>query len=451
MCLAIAAAHHGNAVGLRELRRRFPLSLKGASLKRLIAIAGDLGLQGRPLRLDLDDLSKLTTPCVLHWDLNHYVVLAQVAGDRITILDPSLGRRVLSRADVSKHFTGIALELTPTAEFRPQKAPPSISMRQLTGRVSGLWRSLALVLLLSLALQAFLLMAPFFMQWVVDQVLVAADRELLTVLGLGFGLALLLQVAISLLRGWTVVYLSTRLGLQWMSNVFAHLLRLPLDFFEKRHLGDVTSRMGAVQAIQKTLTTSFVESLIDGLMAVVTLGMMLLYSAELALVTLLAVGLYLGLRALAYRPLRDGTEQQLGAAAKQQSHLLESIRGIQSIKVAGGEPVRRSTYATLMHDTVNREVGLAKLGLGFSAASQLVFGLERIAVVWIGATLALENVFSVGMLVAYLAYKDQFAGRCRGSSTSGSSSACCACTASDWETFCSPSPRRSRGRHRQRN
>lgn len=376
-----------------------------------MTVAGGLGFQCRPLRLDLESLAKLEKPCILHWDLNHFVVLAKVGKKKVTILDPAFGKRELSYAEVSDHFTGVALELTPTAEFKPQRAAPSVSFRQLTGRVTGLWRSLALILALSVALQIFVILAPFFMQWVVDQVLISADRDLLTVLGLGFGLALLLQMSIGLLRGWSVVYLSSRLGLQWMGNVFSHLLKLPLDFFEKRHLGDITSRMGSVQTIQRTLTTSFVEALIDGLMAVVTLGMMLLYSWKLALITLLAVALYLGLRALAFRPVREGTEQQLVAGAKQQSHLLESIRGMQSVKVAGRETSRRSTYLNLMNDTVNRDVWLAKLGLGFNTASQLIFGAERIAVIWIGAVLALQNVFSVGMLIAYLAYKDQFAGR----------------------------------------
>jgi len=407
----MVAGAHGHHVGLSELRRRFPLSLKGAKLNQLIHIAQQLGFGTRPLRLDMEDLGKLKLPCVLHWDLNHFVVLAKVGKSRVTILDPAFGERKLSLAEVSEHFTGVALELTPTAQFTPQKAPPTVSARQLTGPVSGLWRSLGQILLLSVALQVFVILAPFFMQWVVDQVLVSADRDLLTVLGLGFGLALLLQIAIGLLRGWSVVFLSTRLGLQWMGNVFAHALRLPLDFFEKRHLGDITSRMGSVQAIQRTLTTSFVEALIDGLMAVVTLGLMLVYSWKLALVTLLAVALYLAIRALAYRPVRDRTEQQLVAAARQQTHLLESLRGMQSLKVAGEESQRRSTYENLMVDTVNHEVRLARMGLGFSGASQLVFGLERIAVIWIGAALALQNVFSVGMLIAYLAYKDQFAGR----------------------------------------
>jgi ATP-binding cassette subfamily B protein RaxB len=356
----------------------------------------------------------LAAPCILHWDLNHFVVLVRAGRKKVRIIDPALGRRDLIYREVSDHFTGVALELSPSVTFKPKKAAPSISARQLTGRVAGLWRSLALILTLSIALQVFAVLGPFFMQWVVDQVLISADRDLLTVLGLGFVLALLLQVGISVLRGWTIVYLSSRLGLQWRANVFSHLLKLPLDFFEKRHLGDVTSRMGSVQTIQQTLTTSFVEAIIDGLMAVVTLGLMLLYSWKLALISLLAVALYLGLRAIAFRPLRDGTEQQLIASAKQQTHLLESVRGVQSIKVAGTEPNRRSTYFNLTNEAVNREAGLAKLALGFSSASQFMFGVERIAVVWVGVVLAMENVFSVGMLIAYLAYRDQFVARISG-------------------------------------
>jgi ATP-binding cassette subfamily B protein RaxB len=409
--LAMVAHAHGQRAGLSELRRRFPLSLKGAKLNQLIDIGQKLGFSTRALRIDMDDLDKLTLPCILHWDLNHFVVLTRVEASRVTVFDPATGERRLSLRQVSDHFTGVALEMTPSAEFKVQPAAPSITAGQLTGPVSGLWRALAQILLLSAALQVFVVLAPFYMQWVVDQVLVSADGDLLAVLGLGFGLALLLQIGIGLLRGWSVVYLSSRLGLQWMGNVFAHLLRLPLDYFEKRHLGDITSRMSSVQAIQRTLTTSFVEAIIDGLMALVTFGLMLFYSWKLATVTLLAVLLYLGIRAVAYRPMRDRTEQQLVAGARQQSHLLESLRGMQSLKVAGEESQRRGTYDNLMHETVNQEVRLARMGLGFNSASQLVFGIERIAVIWIGATLALQNVFSVGMLIAYLAYKDQFAGR----------------------------------------
>jgi ATP-binding cassette subfamily B protein RaxB len=410
-CLAMVASRHGMSLPLRELRRRFPLSLKGASLSRIMGIATQLGLASRALRLEPDELCRLRTPCILHWDLNHFVVLEKANARQATIVDPVAGRRTLQAADLSRHFTGVALELTPAAGFQQEKQSLTVPLRQLTGPVSGMWRALGLVLLLSLALQVFVLLAPFFMQWIVDQVLVAADRDLLVVLGIGFLLSMLLQVGIGALRSWAVVRLSAEMGVQWMASVFGHLLRLPMAYFEKRHLGDVVSRFDSVRTIQRTITTGFVEAVIDGMMALATLAMMLIYSPKLALATLVAVALYLAIRLLAYRPLREGTEQQIVAGARQQSHLFESIRGMQSVKVAGCEPFRQSAYLNLMGETINREVQLARLGIGFSSASQLVFGIERIVVIWIGALLALDSVFSVGMLIAYLAYKDQFSSR----------------------------------------
>jgi ATP-binding cassette, subfamily B, bacterial CvaB/MchF/RaxB len=410
-CVAMVCRHHGRRVDLRELRQTFRLSLKGTTLPHVMQAASRLGLQSRPLRLELEQLARLKLPCILHWDLKHFVVLARAGRRRITVLDPAFGKRNLRYAEASRHFTGVALELTPTADFRPRQAAPSISLRQLTGSITGLWRALALVLALSLTLQVFVLIGPFFLQWIVDQVLVSADRDLLTVLASGFALVLLLRTATELLRGWAIIYLSTRLAQQWTGNVFCHLLKLPLDFFGKRHLGDVVSRMESVRSIQRTLTTSFVEALIDGLMATVTLAMMVIYSWKLALVTLLAVSAYLALRAICFQSVREGTEQQLVAGAHQQTNLIETIRGMQTIKVAGVERQRESAFANLVNELLNRDVWLSKFSLGFSSASTLIFGTERIAVICLGALLVLENAFSVGMLIAYLAYKDQFAGR----------------------------------------
>ncbi|MBW8850536.1 MAG: peptidase domain-containing ABC transporter [Xanthomonadales bacterium] len=410
-CLAMVAAHHGLEIGMPEMRRRFPMSLKGLRLSQLIDIAGKLGLHGRALRLELEGLSRLDTPAILHWDLNHFVVLESVRRDSVVVLDPALGRRTLPIAEVSRHFTGVALELEPGQEFTPDARREAVSLRKLTGPVRGFWRALALLLTLSLALQVFVLATPFYMQWVVDQVLVSADASLLTVLGIGFAMLVVIQVAVSVLRGWTVVYLSARFGLQWMANVFAHLLRLPLDYFEKRHLGDIVSRIGSVQRIQQTITTNFVEAVVDGLMALATLAMMLAYSPSLVMVTLVAVVLYLGLRMATFRRFRDGSEQQLVEAARQQSHFFETARGMQTIKVSGIEGQRRSSYLNLLRRTIDREVWLARVDLVFSQSNALIVGLERVAVIWIGASFALDGTFTVGMLIAYLAYKEQFTQR----------------------------------------
>ncbi|MET0207974.1 MAG: cysteine peptidase family C39 domain-containing protein, partial [Burkholderiaceae bacterium] len=252
-CLAMVAGAHGQRWTLAELRQRFAVSLKGLTMADLVRMGAQLGLTARALRAEPQALHKLQVPCILHWDFNHFVVLDRVQGDSVVIHDPALGERRLSLAEVSKHFTGVALELRPGMDFARKTAAPAPRWSQLLGHVTGLKRSMAQILLLALGLELLGLLAPFLLQWTVDGVVVSADRDLLVTLAIGFGLLVLLQVGVGLLRSWAVMILSASLNLQWLSNVFSHLLRLPLAWFEKRHLGDIWSRFSSVQEIQKTL------------------------------------------------------------------------------------------------------------------------------------------------------------------------------------------------------
>ncbi len=412
--LAMVASFHGHRVDLAGMRRRFTLSVKGATLAFLMQAAGKLQLAPRPLRLELDEVPRLSMPCILHWDLNHFVVLKSATSREAVIHDPAGGVRRLPMSELSKHFTGIALELVPAPGFRPVDDRRRVRLPDLTGRVTGLGRSLAQVLALALVLQAIAVVSPFYMQWVVDGAVVSEDRDLLTVLGLGFLLLAAIQVGVTALRSWVVLYLGTTLNLQWLANVFSHLLRLPVSWFEKRHLGDVVSRFGAVGTIQRTLTSSFVEALIDGVMAVATLAMMVAYSPKLAAIAVAAVIAYALLRALYYAPLRRATEAHIVHAARQQSHFLETVRGVQSIKLFGRQEERRARWLNLVVESVNKDVAVQKLTLGFRSANGLVFGAERVAVVWVGALAVLEGAFSVGMLFAFMAYKEQFSARVAG-------------------------------------
>ncbi|HEY2630452.1 MAG TPA: peptidase domain-containing ABC transporter, partial [Usitatibacter sp.] len=412
--LGMVACFHGHRLDLAGMRRRFTVSLKGATLAYLMQVAGRLHLAPRPLKLELDELAHLRAPCILHWDLNHFVVLQSADARGAVIHDPAFGVRHLSMEEVSKHFTGIALELSPTAQFQPADDRRHVRLRDLLGPVVGLKRSLAQVFILALALQAIAIVTPFYMQWAVDGAVVSADRDLLTVLGLGFLMLAVMQVSLTALRSWVVLYLSTNLNLQWLASVFTHLLRLPVSWFEKRHLGDVVSRFGAVNNIQRTMTSSFVEALIDGVMAVVTLAMMIVYSSMLTLIAAGAVTAYGLLRWAFYDPLRRATEEHIVHTAKQQSHFLETVRGVQSIKLFGRQEERRSRWLNLVVDATNQDLVTQKLGLGFRSVNGLVFGVERIAIVWLGALLILDGGFSVGMLFAFMAYKDQFSMRVAG-------------------------------------
>jgi ATP-binding cassette, subfamily B, bacterial CvaB/MchF/RaxB len=410
-CLAMVVGAHGHRTDLPTLRQRFSLSLKGATMADLVRMAGELRFNPRALRVEPQQLEQLALPCVLHWDLNHFVVLTEVKGNTVTLHDPARGVRHLKLNELSQHFTGVALELTPAADFAPKVERQAVKLKDLIGPVRGLKRSVAQIVLLALALEAFVLGSPFLLQWVVDDVVVSNDRDLLLTLGIGFGLLVLLQVVAAALRSWAVLHLSATLNLQWLGNVFAHLMRLPVAWFEKRHAGDVWSRFAAVQTMQKTLTTHFVEALLDGLLVVATLAMMAFYSLTLTAIVLAAVGAYALLRWIFFRPLRQATEETLVHEAQQASHFLESLRAVQSIKLFNRQADRQARFMNRVVDAMNAGIATRKLELMFSVLHRLLFGLERVAVVWVGALLVMDQKFSVGMLFAFVAFKEQFAQR----------------------------------------
>ena len=410
-CLGMIAGYHKNRTDLRTLRNQFPISLKGVTLAHLIQIAGRMGLATRPLKLELEDLKQLELPCILHWDFNHFVVLKEVNAKTATIHDPAFGIRKLALAEVSNSFTGVALECWPNEAFKPQEQKHSFTLRSLWGRVTGISRSFGQILILALALEVFTLISPFFLQWIIDNVIVSADRDLLTTLAIGFGLLMVMQQAVSVVRSWIILYMGTTLNLQWRANVFSHLTRLPTTYFEKRHLGDVVSRFGAIDQIQHTLTTAFLEAILDGLMTIVTLVMMFIYSPLLGWIAVGAMALYGISRWAWYRPLRNATEEQIIHAAKQQSHFLETIRGIKTIKLFQRQDERRSTWLTLLVDQINADLRTQKLQLLYKLLNGLLFGMENILILWLGAKLAIDGNFSVGVLMAFNSYKGQFDAR----------------------------------------
>lgn len=410
-CIAMIAGYYGLRTDLATLRRLFLVSIKGSTLGQLMHMAQSLNLATRPVKLELEDLPQLRLPCILHWNFNHFVVLKAVDRTTVTLHDPAFGLRRLKLDEVSEQFTGVALELWPNTEFKPVTLKQRVKLRQLMGHVTGLYHSLGQILLLAASLEIFALVSPFFLQWVIDNVIVSGDRDLLTTLALGFGLLMLMQQGIAAVRSWVIMHMATTLNIQWRANVFTHLLRLPVEYFEKRHLGDVVSRFNSIDIIQKTLTTAFVEGILDGAMTIVTLVVMFIYSPPLAWIAVAAMVLYGIVRGLWYRPLRNATEEQIIHAAKQNSHFLETVRGVRSIKLFQRQETRRATWLSLLVDQINADLRNQKLQIFYRLANGLLFGVERILVLWLGSKLILDGNFTVGALMAFSAYKDQFDSR----------------------------------------
>lgn len=410
-CLGYIAAHHGQPYEMSELRAKFAISMRGISLRDLAQLAGALGLRARPLRLELEELSGLRLPCILHWDMTHFVVLAHCARGKVVLHDPAFGERRMALKDASSHFTGVALELIPAPEFERIAPRPAIGWRQLVGKVNGLKRSLGQLFVIAATLQVALLVAPLFTQWIVDGAIVSGDIELLWLLAIGLGLTTLIKTGLEAARGWLGIVASVQFSVQWAARIMGHLLHLPAQWFELRHTGDVVSRFQSMQSIQQAVTGRLVEILLDGLFAVVTLAVMLLYSVKLAAIAVAGVLVYAAIRVLPHGAFHRANDDVLTHDAKAQSHFLENLRAIQTIKIAGLQDQRVARWLNMVVQATNRRTSTQKMTLAFSAGYSLVFGIESIAVLGLGAAMAISGTLTVGMLMAFVSYKDEFSSR----------------------------------------
>ncbi|MFO6299642.1 peptidase domain-containing ABC transporter [Rahnella selenatireducens] len=413
-CVGMIAGFYGHQIDMVSLRHRFPSSQKGSTLTDVMSFAQNLGMGCRAVRLELDELHKLSLPCVLHWDMNHFVVLKSISKNTVTIHDPARGVRKVAMDEVSRSFTGVALELYPAATFEQKNEKKSISMLNLIRNVSGIGSAFAQVALLSLALEFFGIISPFYMQWVIDQVLVSADRDLLTLLGVAFVSITLFQNLISALRSWVTTWFSSMLSVQWSGNLCAHLLGLPLSYFEERHVGDILSRFGSIANIQSTLTGRFISSIFDGVMALVTLAVIFTYNANLTFVVIGLFLLYALIRWISFEPFRQANEDQLLASAQAQSQLLESIRGVQAIKLNNKQDLRVSTFTNETVESTNKGITTQKLSIGFSTLQGTISGVGKIVLIWLAAGQVLDGNFTSGMLVAFVSFSDQFISRSAG-------------------------------------
>jgi ATP-binding cassette subfamily B protein RaxB len=417
--LAMVSSFHGYKLDMPAMRKRFSANLKGMNLQQLIELGDSLGLASRALQCTIDEVHKLATPCILHWDLNHFVVLTKISGKgfhptkgaKFYINDPAVGKRTLNTEEFSKHFTGICLELTPTSKFEVKEEQAQMKLTQLWSSMSGLKAGLIKLIALSLVLQLFALMMPYYMQWVVDEVLISFDEPLLTVLALGFALITVISVVTNAVRSWLILRLSSLLNMQMGVNLLRHLLRLPMNYFESRHIGDIVSRFGSLAQIRERITTGFVETLVDGVMAITVLIMMALYSLKLTAVVLAAIALYTIVRLALYRPLHLATEEMIQNSAKEQSKFLENIRGMQTIKLFGNESQRQSVWQNCYAEVINSEIRLGRLNISFESFNKLLFGLENVLVIYFAALMVMANSLSVGMVLAFIAYKGQLTER----------------------------------------
>ncbi len=410
--MAMIASWHGHDIDLTALRKRYSVPLTGATLRNLMSLGDQLGFSSRALRADLAALGHVRCPAILHWDLNHFVVLKEVKRRTALIHDPAFGVRELPLERVSDHFTGVVLEFTKADDFSSVTVREPVKLSSLWSRLKGFWPSFGHLLALSVLLQLMALALPLQIQLVVDQAILAGDLDLLGVLALGFGAIVIVQASVEWVRAWSVQVLGHMMTFQVIGNLVRHLIRLPGAFFERRHVGDILSRVDSGSQIQDVLTRGAISIVLDGLMALATGVVLLIYAPLLALVAVAAIAVHVLFLIVVFRPMRMRIEEEIVQRARERSHIMETVRAAITFKVMGGEAVREGGWRNIYAGVINASISVGEYSISTVFIQRLTSALSGVIIVWLGARAVIEaSGFSVGMLFAFLAFRETFSER----------------------------------------
>lgn len=398
----------GKEMTLADLRRRFSVSARGMNLRAMLRIADALDIIARPVRLEIDDLGDLKMPAVLHWELNHFVVVERRKRDRVLIHDPARGRRWVERPELSRSFTGVAVEFTPAPSFVARSAATGMRFYDLFERIRGLKTSMVQMFALAAVMQIFALLSPMLTQFIVDEAITKGDIDLLTVLVMGMLILLLITTAVKALQSLVGTYMTTQMSFQLRTNLLRHTLRLPISWFEKRHIGDVLSRFSSLQPIQDTILNTVPNAILNLIIFCLAIAMMAIYSPLLLAVQVVGAAALLITRTATFPYFRRLTQESLHRDAKVQTTFLETIRGARAFKLFGHEHERVVYWQNDQARLVNIQVKLLRFGIAGSSGVAILSGLQQIATWYFGARLVIGGTLTVGMLFAFQAYASQF-------------------------------------------
>jgi ATP-binding cassette, subfamily B, bacterial CvaB/MchF/RaxB len=417
-CLAMVAASHGQRHTLSDLRRKFSASLKGTTLKSVMDMADGLGMVGRPLRLEVEELVSLKPPCILHWNLSHYVVLKKAwrgaGGIWAVIHDPARGVRKVAPAEINRAFTGVALEMTPTPAFVRKKDVESVRLTDMWSGMSGLVGPVVQLFALALVMQVFGVLSPMLNQMIIDDAITKGDMDLLTTIGMGMIILMLIQTGIGLIQGFVGMYLGTQLSFQMQSNLLRHALRLPVAWFEKRHIGDIMSRFGSLGPVQSFLTSVPIGATLNVIMLLVGGTMAVLYSPLLFGCVVASLVIPFVVQAVTFPWVRRKTDEGISLGAVASTTFMETIRGARTFKLFGKERDRVSQWQNDTAASINNSVTMQRVGMWGGAGMGIITGLQGVAVWWLGAKQVIDGTMSLGMLMAFQSYAGQFSGALSG-------------------------------------
>jgi ATP-binding cassette subfamily B protein len=398
--LAMVLGYHGKHVALDRVRAALAVSRDGVTARAVIDAAGQFGMRGRALKIALDQLAELPRATILHWELAHFVVFDRVIGDKVRIFDPATGERDVPFDEVSRCFTGIALELRPRTDFVREKRTGKQATRSYLRELFAERALFVRVVVVSLILRLFALILPLVTGLVIDWIVPRSDLSMLwIVLGSIVGIVGM-QALCTLMRSQLLLTLRTNLDGKITIGFLDHMVALPIGFFQRRSAGDLMMRVGSNATIRELITSQSLAAVIDGLFVAVYAIVILVVSAPLG-------GLAFGLSALevamwlAARPRnRRYLSQDIERQARAQGYLVQMLAGLETLKCAGAEATAVERYANLYADCLEVSVQRGRLGAALDAFHSSMSALAPMVILAVGAHAVITGTLSLGTMLA---------------------------------------------------
>jgi ATP-binding cassette subfamily B protein len=420
-CLAMILTYYGRRTTVTECREHCDAGRDGLTAASIAEAGRRFGMRVRGFSVDLQDFQCIQLPAIAHWNFNHFVVVERWSPTGAEIVDPAVGRRLLSAAEFDQGFTGVVLTFEPGAHFERRRATPSVWLGYM-GRVlrsPGTRAVLAQIVGASLILQVLGLAVPVLTTVLVDQVLPLRITGVMAVLGLGLGVIVLAQLVSSYLRAALLIYLQARLDVQLMLGFFEHVLSLPFRFFQQRASGDLLMRLGSNTAIREALASQTTSAILDGAFVATYLALLLWQAPSFGALALGMGVLEVALVFWTSRMLFPLTQRELVAEAESESYLVEAFTGIATLKASGTEHRALEHWSNLFYRHLNVSLQRSQVGAIVESATSTLHILSPLLLLWVGAYRVIDGSLSLGTMLALTALAISFLGPLRALALNG--------------------------------
>ncbi|MEF3306247.1 NHLP family bacteriocin export ABC transporter peptidase/permease/ATPase subunit [Paenibacillus sp. GYB003] len=405
--LGIILSHYGRYEPIERLRIACGVSRDGSKASNIVKAARSYGMEAKGFKKEPDSLRKLKPPFIVHWNFNHFVVVEHFGKGKVYLNDPAHGPTVVSEDEFDKSFTGVVITMEPGERFERGGKPFSVT-RSLKERLHGSGQGLAYLLLAGAAMAALGVLVPVFLKVYVDRMLLAGQLDGLVALLLGMGAVMALRMLLTGLREQVLLRMETRLSLRMSGMFIWHVLRLPVSFFAHRFSGELAGRAGLNDRVAAFLTGRLAGTMIDLLLMLLYLVLMFVYQASLALAALGIAALNVAYLLYVSRRRSDLNRKLQADSGKFTGVSVAGMMNMETIKASGREADFFSRWAGYQANLVNSEQKARLSAQYLSAVPVLLELLNKTLILVLGGALVRQGEFTVGTLLAFLAFADGF-------------------------------------------